>query len=298
MALVLLTAFTLIAFAANSLLTRAALGGNQIDPLSFTALRLASGALFLLPVAQITSRRPAAARPAAARGLAAHSSGSWFSGGALFVYALAFSLAYLSLSTGTGALILFASVQLTMLGLALRSGEVLRLGQWLGLTIALTGLIYLLLPGLTAPHPLGAALMGLAGAAWGVYSVRGRGTAAPILMTAGNFQRAALPALIICVPAFATLRWQLPGVWLALISGMVTSGLGYILWYRALRELTTTQAAVIQLLVPVLAAVAGVLFLREPVTVRLVIASLLILGGVALAALWPKPAPDGMSGRR
>jgi len=292
MVLILLTTFTLMAFAANSLLTRSALGGNYIDPLSFTALRLASGALILLPLAQIIGRRPAA--------VAAHtaySGGSWLSGGALFVYALAFSLAYLSLSTGTGALILFASVQVTMLGLALRSGEALRLGQWTGLAIAIAGLVYLLLPGIAAPHPLGALLMGLAGLAWGVYSVRGRGAPAPILMTAGNFQRAALPALIICVPAFATLRWQLPGVWLALISGMVTSGLGYILWYRALRELTTSQAAVIQLLVPVLAAVAGVLFLSEPVTLRLILASVLILGGVVMAALPRKPALDGELGK-
>jgi drug/metabolite transporter (DMT)-like permease len=279
----LLTAFTLIAFAANSLLTRMALDGGFIDPLSFTTLRLSSGALALIPVGRLANARIA---PQSAPTV---TNGTWGSGLALFAYAAAFSLAYVTLTTGTGALILFGAVQITMLSAALKSGERLGPLQWLGLMAAVGGLFYLVLPGLAAPDPLGALLMALAGMAWGVYSLQGKGAVFPVAMTAGNFLRAAPLALAISLVALASAHWETAGILLALTSGVVTSGLGYILWYKALGGLTTTQASVVQLLVPVLAALGGVAFLSELLSLRLIIASGLILGGVALAILKRRP---------
>lgn len=287
-----LTAFTLIAFAANSLLCRMALGGNLIDPVSFTAFRLISGVAILLPIAHLSARRMA--RPPQRRG-------SWGSGLALFAYAFAFSLAYLTLDTGMGALILFGAVQATMLAAGLRSGERPHPAQWLGLAAALGGLAYLVSPGLAAPDPLGALLMMVSGIAWGIYSLRGKGAGAPVLATAGNFTRAAPVASAVFVAAIATIDMDPAGVLLAVVSGAVTSGLGYVLWYMALEGLTTTRAAIVQLLVPVIAAFGGVVVLAETVTLRLVTASVLILGGVALAVLFrarqagaiPAPESDG-----
>ena len=270
---VILTTFTLIAFAVNSLLCRMALGGELIDPVSFTALRLVSGALALTLIVRVVAASKAPQK----------TKGSWSSGFALFAYAAVFSLAYMSLSAGMGALILFGSVQVTMIGAALRSGENLGTAQWVGAAAAVGGLIYLVLPGISAPDPIGALLMCAAGIAWGVYSIRGRGVSAPVPMTAGNFLRAAPMALIASAVTFSSAHLEPSGILLALISGIVTSGLGYVLWYKALRSLTTTQASVVQLLVPVLAAFGGVAFLSEQVSVRLISASALRLGGVALA---------------
>jgi drug/metabolite transporter (DMT)-like permease len=270
-----ITAFTLIAFAANSLLCRMALGGDLIDPVSFTAFRLVSGAVALALISFVVVKAE----------VAPTSVGNWGSGFALFAYAAAFSLAYLSLSTGTGALILFGAVQVTMLGAALKAGDRLGAAQWIGLAAAVGGLIYLVLPGLAAPNPVGALLMAGAGIAWGIYSMRGRGVSDPIAMTAGNFLRAAPMSLLVVAVALPSLHLEMTGVLLALLSGVVTSGLGYVLWYKALRGLTTTQASVLQLLVPLLAALGGVVFLSEQVTVRLILASVLILGGVAVAVL-------------
>ncbi len=285
---IFLTTFTLIAFAANSLLCRMALGGHLIDPLSFTALRLASGALALLCIFPFAGRVEG--------GLKA--SGSWGSGLALFLYAAAFSLAYVSLSVGMGALILFGAVQVTMIGAALHSGERLRPAQWAGTATALGGLIYLVFPGISAPNPVGALLMCLAGMAWGVYSIRGKGVAAAIAMTTGNFVRAAPMALIAGVIGFSAMRLKPLGILLAVTSGVVASGLGYILWYKALRRLTTTQASVVQLIVPVLAAFGGVTLLAERVTLRLVVASALILGGVAVTVIRGKPARSPIAARK
>jgi drug/metabolite transporter (DMT)-like permease len=279
----LLTVFTLIAFAANSLLTRMALDSGFIDPLSFTTLRLSSGALALIPIGLLANARMAP------RSAPTVTNGTWGSGLALFAYAAAFSLAYVTLTTGTGALILFGAVQITMISAAVKSGERLGLLQGIGLMAAVGGLIYLVLPGLAAPDPLGALLMGLAGMAWGIYSLRGKGAASPVAMTAGNFLRAAPLALAISLVALASAHWETTGILLALTSGVVTSGLGYILWYKALGGLTTTQASVVQLLVPVLAALGGVAFLSELLSLRLIIASGLILGGVALAVLKRRP---------
>jgi len=285
----MLTAFTLIAFAANSLLCRMALGGGLIDPLSFTALRLVSGALALVTIARV------GADSAAPR----NTRGSWGSAFALFTYAAGFSLAYQSLNTGMGALILFGAVQVTMIGAALKAGEHLGLAQWVGSVTAAAGLIYLVLPGISAPDPVGALLMCLAGVAWGVYSIRGKGAAAPVSMTAGNFLRSTPMALIASVAGIATagissVHLEGSGILLAVISGIVTSGLGYVLWYTVLRSLTTTQGSVVQLLVPVLAALGGVAFLAEHVSIRLIAASSVILGGTAMA-VW-RPVPE--RGRR
>ena len=283
---VALTGLTLVAFAANSLLCRMALGDSLIDPASFTTLRLVSGALVLIPISWMSGE---------ARG--SHTSkGSWASGVALFTYAAAFSLAYVSLNTGMGALILFGAVQVTMLGSALKSGERLALVQWVGSAAAIGGLIYLVLPGISAPDPLGALLMCVSGVAWGVYSVRGKGVSAPVSMTASSFLRSTPLAIVISVVAFAHIDLEPTGILLALISGGVTSGLGYVLWYKALRSLTTTQASVVQLMVPVLAAFGGVAFLSEQLSFRLISGSVIILGGVALAVV--KRKPEGEAGAK
>lgn len=270
-----LTVFTLVAFAANSVLCRIALGGGFIDPVSFTALRLISGAAILAPLAGLAKEVPEGTRDG----------GSWLSGAALFLYAIAFSLAYLFLDTGMGALILFGSVQVTMIGVGLKSGERPSPLQWLGLVAALGGLVYLVSPGITAPSPLGALLMTLSGMSWGIYSLRGRGIRTPIRSTSGNFVRTVPMAVVAVAFALPQLDTRTAGVVLALVSGAVTSGLGYVLWYRALRGLSTTQAAVVQLLVPILAALGGVMFLSEQVSTRLVLAAAMVLGGVLVAVV-------------
>jgi len=270
----------LVAFAANSLLCRMALAPHLIDPVAFTAIRLLSGVAVLLPVSALVAEPRAEGR----------ASGSWTSGAALFVYAMAFSLAYVSLETGTGALLLFASVQATMIGAGLFRGERPLLREWLGLVAAMGGLAYLVSPGIAAPNPSGTILMLAAGVGWGVYSLRGRGGVAPVAATAGNFMRA-LPMAILCaVMASTTLHMTLPGAALAVTSGALTSGLGYVIWYLALRDLSATRAAIMQLVVPVLAAAGGVVFLAEEPTARLAIAAGLILGGVGTAILARDPA--------
>jgi drug/metabolite transporter (DMT)-like permease len=279
----LATAVAMVAFAANSLLCRMALGDGLIDPVSFTTLRLAGGALTLVPLSRLV----------ADSGAPSKLQGSWFSGVALFVYAAGFSLAYLTLTTGTGALILFFAVQVSMISFALWSGERLGNIQWIGLAIALGGLVYLLSPGLTAPDPLGALLMTISGIAWGIYSVRGRKARNPIAMTAGNFARSAPVALAFSVLFVSTTNIEPAGIVLALVSGSVTSGLGYAIWYHAMPSLTTSQASIVQLSVPVLAAVAGITFLAERPTLRLAVAGLVILGGIALQSKKVTQARNG-----
>jgi drug/metabolite transporter (DMT)-like permease len=277
----LLTAFAMIAFAANSLLARVALGDDLIDPIAYTALRLAGGAAVLVPLSRL------AAEPSP-KGAGRH---YWVSGSALFVYAIAFSSAYLYLDAGMGALILFASVQATMIGFGLWSGERPRPLQWIGLLVALGGLAYLVSPGMAAPDPRGASLMAISGVSWGLYSLRGRNGEAPLSSTSANFVRSLPLAAIAAAAGIGSLRAAPAGVVLALVSGSVTSGLGYVLWYRALKELTTTAAAVVQLLVPVLAAFGGVMFLAERVSFRLLIAGVMVLGGVTAALMRPVSDP-------
>jgi len=201
----------------------------------------------------------------------------------LFLYAVPFSFAYTRLSTGTGALILFGCVQLTMMSVALWSGERPHPLQWLGLATALGGLVYLVLPGIEAPSLVGAVLMGLAGFSWGVYSLRGRSASNPLAQTTSNFVRSIPFVIAVSVVTLSSFHTERDGVLLAIASGALASGVGYVVWYEALRSLTSTRAAVVQLLVPILAALGGVLFLAETVSTRLVLAGVLVLGGIGLA---------------
>ncbi len=272
----LLTTLAMLAFAANSVLNRIALADGQADALGYTGIRLVSGALMLALLLWL--RREGGAPPG-------RIGGSWGGALALFAYAIGFSLAYLALDAGTGALLLFTAVQIGMLAFALIRGD--RLGglEWTGFAIAILFLVLLLLPGLTAPDPLGAALMVGAGLAWAAYTLLGRGSTAPLTDTAGNFLR--------CLPVGVLLI--LPGLWAASItpagwayaiaSGALASGLGYAVWYSVLPALERGTAAYVQLTVPALAAAGGVIFIAEPLTLRLVACSAGILGGVALA-LW------------
>jgi drug/metabolite transporter (DMT)-like permease len=283
-----LTLLALLGFAANSLLCRAALenGAWRIDAASFTTVRLVSGAIVLWLLLRMRG------------GTGGERRGSWGSALALFTYAAGFSLAYVRIPTGVGALILFGCVQATMLGVGLFRGERPRPLEWLGLAMALGGLLVLRLPGATAPDALGATLMAGAGVAWGMYSLRGRGNADPLAATADNFLRGVPMTLGLSVLGLLVLeapRVTPAGVGLAVASGALASGVGYSLWYAALPHLTAMRAAVVQLAVPVVAAVGGVLLLGETLTVRLVGAGGALLGGVFLALLARQrkaPAPS------
>jgi len=277
----LFTLFALAGFAANSILCRVALGPRAIDPASFTAVRLASGAaaLGLLAAVRRTRHRSSHA-------------GSWTSALLLFLYAMPFSFAYVSLGVATGALILFLSVQATMLAGALIGGERIHWLEALGILSALTGLVYLIAPGLSAPDPRGAVLMAAAGAAWGIYTLRGRRSLDAIGDTAANFVRsvplaivagALLWALASAVGRAATPHVSTAGLLLATGSGVLASGAGYAAWFAALRSLRALQAAALQLTVPVIAAAGGILFLSERVSMRLMVSAALILGGVGMA---------------
>jgi drug/metabolite transporter (DMT)-like permease len=276
----LLTIAALIGFAANSLLCRTALGDAAIDAASFTAIRIGSGAVVLAAIVFAQRGGLRAAR------LLGGGAGSWGSSACLFAYAAAFSFAYLRLTTATGALILFAAVQMTMLGWAVVRGERPRVLEWLGIAVAASGLVVLVLPGLAAPDPIGAGLMTSAGIAWGVYSLRGRGATRPLAATADNFVRAVpmVAVLLIAIP-IAGGHVTPAGAMLAIASGAIASGLGYSLWYAALPHLAPSRAAIVQLSVPVIAAAGGALVLGESVSVRLAGATAAILGGIALALL-------------
>ena len=269
-----LTVAALIAFAANSILCRLALGENTIDVASFTTVRLGSGAITLWLITVVRFGTPTTAHP-----------GSWISAAMLFAYAITFSFAYISLDVGTGALILFGAVQITMILAGLRAGERPRALEWLGLVVAVGGLTYLVSPGLTAPSPIGAFLMAISGIAWGVYSLRGRGVTDPIAATTDNFVRSVPFVLLVSLVMIGSFDVSARGIILAILSGALASGLGYVIWYAALKGLTATRAATVQLAVPVIAAAGGSLLLTEPVTPRLLLASVLILGGVAMAVL-------------
>lgn len=266
----LLTTLAMIAFAANSLLCRVALRDTAIDAVTFTSVRLVAGALTLWLIVMLRG----AGSPAVG--------GSWRSAAALFAYAIAFSLSYRSLSAAAGALLLFGAVQATMIGYALWAGERLRGRQWTGLVLAIGGLTGLMLPGLTAPPLTGSILMIAAGIAWGVYSLRGKGAGDPTSATAGNFLRTVPFALGLSLATLADARWDEAGFWYAVASGAVASGIGYAIWYAALPGLKATSAATVQLSVPVIAAIGGILFLGESLTPRLLLASMAILGGIAL----------------
>jgi drug/metabolite transporter (DMT)-like permease len=265
----LLTAASLLAFAGNSLLCRLALTRTAIDAASFTTVRVVSGAVVLIMMVHFRSGTK-------------HTGGSWLSALALLLYAAGFSFAYVKLTAGTGALLLFGAVQATMISVGVLRGERLSVIQWSGLLLAYAGLVTLVLPGLAAPPLVSAALMVLAGVAWGVYSLRGKGAGDPTAVTAGNFMRAVPLAVLVSTLTFRLRSVDLNGVLYAVASGAVASGMGYVIWYTALRTLRATSAATVQLSVPVIAATGGVLMLHEPITVRLVVAAIAILGGVAV----------------
>ncbi len=270
--LVLLVALAMVAFAANSLLCRVALRDTAIDAASFTTIRLGSGALVLWVIARMKDATMTGA-------------GSWGSAAALFGYAAAFSFAYIELPAGIGALLLFCAVQITMIGWGLWSGERIAATQGVGLALAIGGLVGLLWPGLSAPPAGSAALMIVAGIAWGIYSLRGKRGGDPTVATAGNFLRAVPLAVALSLLTFAGARVDPAGVLYAIASGALASGLGYAIWYTALPGLTATKAATIQLSVPVIAAIAAVMLLGESITPRLVASSAAILGGIALVVL-------------
>lgn len=274
-----LTLLSMAAFAGNSLLCRAALLHTNIDAASFTSIRIISGALVLWVLVQLSPGSPAG-------------KGSWLSAFALFIYAAGFSFAYLSLPAATGALLLFGAVQATMIGYGICAGERLQKVQLLGLLLAFSGLIGILLPGLAAPPWQGALLMLSAGVAWGIYSIRGKALGDPTKVTAGNFLRAVPITMVMSLLLTDQLSVDTPGFWYAVASGALTSGIGYALWYKVLPALKATRAAVVQLSVPVIAAFGGVIILAEPITLRLAVASVAVLGGVAMVILRKSPGSD------
>ncbi|MEM6421496.1 MAG: DMT family transporter [Pseudomonadota bacterium] len=293
---VALTAAAIVAFAANSLLCRAALvlveGTAAADPLSFTFLRLASGAVCLGLLVLLRPRRQMAGQ-GAAPGLLAELGRGWGMVLALLVYMAGFSFAYVSLDAATGALILFGAVQATMMGVALAGGERPGPWGWAGIGLAAVGLVVLFFPGLSAPDPVGAALMVAAGIGWGAYSLAGRGASDPLQVTARNFSRASLlffPAALIALNTGLTAAPMVSmlGIVLAVTSGAVASGIGYALWYAALPSLGAGRGAIVQLAVPVIAAAGGVILLAEPLDWRLALATPAVIGGILLYLKRPR----------
>jgi len=269
MKIALCTTLALLAFAGNSILCRLALGDGAIDAASFTGIRLLSGIIVLAVILKITPTSGVST-----------SKGSWKASFMLFLYAITFSFAYISLETGVGALILFGSVQITMILVGLFSGNKLHYSEWLGVIVAFSGFVYLVLPDLTTPSLIGFILMSVAGVAWGFYTLAGKGTKNPLSDTAYNFIRTLPLVLILTAITFQYAVLSQKGILLAVLSGGIASGVGYTIWYIALGGLSTIQAAVLQLLVPVIATIGGVFFANEIFTLRLALSSLMVLGGI------------------
>ncbi len=244
----------------------------MIDATSFTTIRLVSGAITLLIISLVFNQKQAELKR-----------GNWLSAFFLFAYAICFSFAYLKLTTATGALILFGSVQLTMICVALIKGERPQVLEWIGLLLAFGGLVYLVFPGLSAPPIVSSMLMISAGIAWGFYTLRGKGSENPLADTTGNFIRTVPMILLLAIPFLSQIHLSNKGIILAILSGAIASGIGYSVWYAVLKHHTSTRAAILQLAVPALAALGGVIFLAESLSMRLILASCLILGGIALA---------------
>lgn len=273
----------MIAFAANSVLGRLGLIGTDIGAGSFALIRLISGAAVLLLICTLQRK---------------HVTGTWAGGVALLAYAAFFSYAYIALSAGMGAIILFALVQLTMLGWGLFQGERLSTLQWTGFVVAIAALIWLVSPSIEAPSLVATAAMAIAGMGWGAYSLLGRGVSDPTAATAGNFLRASALGLPILALAISFAPERLPptdGIVIAVVSGAVTSGLGYVIWYSVVKQLSASRAGIAQLSVPAIAAIGGVLFLSEPITLRFALSTLAILGGVGLAVLTAAPGSSKAS---
>jgi len=274
----ILLLLALVAFAANSVFARLALLDAAIGPWSYSFIRLCSGALVLLIIVGPKSTQ---------------TGGSWKGAFALVVYAVFFSYAYLMLGAGTGALILFAVVQLTMLSFGFLKGERLDFIRWFGFGLAISGLIYLMAPSVEAPSLGGSLLMAASGLGWGIYSILGQKTGSPIIQTSGHFSRAVLILLVLSLPVLMYQPENMPtlfGISLAVASGALTSAVGYVIWYRTLKDITLTQAAISQLSVPVIAALGGMVFISEPITLRFFISSMLILIGIAISTLYQKRA--------
>lgn len=282
---ILYTFLALVAFAANSVLCRLALemrvDGPAIDAGSFTAIRLASGIVALLVILQLTKGSLKGDSDTTAKG-------SWFAAAMLFIYAAGFSYAYISLETGTGALILFGVVQMTMIAVSIYSGNKLHYSEWIGVSLAFFGFVYLMLPGVSAPSLQGLVLMTLSGIAWGYYTLAGKGSSNPLGDTSFNFLRTLPLVLLLVVFNLDSIYLTDQGIYLAIASGAITSGMGYTIWYVALRSLQTMQAAVLQLSVPVIAALGGVIFVDELLTPRVIVSALLILGGILLVVIGKK----------
>jgi drug/metabolite transporter (DMT)-like permease len=286
----ILTLLAMIAFASNSLLCRAALKESSIDPATFTFVRILSGALALWLLAKIQRLLRAEGTASSLVESFSGSSlryGNWISAVALFGYAAGFSFAYTALSAGTGALLLFGAVQATMILWGLHKGERLNTIQIAGFIVAVAGLVVLLFPGLSAPPLIGSILMLGAGLAWGIYSLRGKGERNPASVTTGNFARAVPFAAALTIFFFPSTNYNLAGITYAIISGAITSGLGYVIWYSALPGLKTASAATVQLGVPVLAATGGILLLGEPITLRYMLASVAVMGGIGIVGASP-----------
>jgi len=281
----LFTSLALIAFAANSVLCRLALGSGSIDASSFTIIRLLAGAIALFIILAIKDSNKANNK-ASNKGVS--SKGSWGASFALFLYAITFSYAYLSIDTGTGALILFGSVQITMILLSLISGTRLQINEWLGVIIAFMGFIYLILPSITTPSLNGFILMAVSGISWGIYSLLGRSSKNSLTDTAYNFLRTMPFVALLAVVTIENISYSFEGVVLALLSGAITSGVGYTIWYIALGGLSSTQSAVIQLSVPVIAAMGGVIFVSEIITFRLITSAAIVFSGILMVVLGKK----------
>ena len=275
----ILTIIALIAFAANSLLARAGLIDHNMGPKEFTLIRLISGAVMLAVILYFSRKKTTSTQT---------SSGSWWGAAMLLLYALMFSLAYVTLDTGFGALCLFTSVQLTILGVA-AARKNLGLIEFIGAAIAFAGFVYLVLPALGTPSRTGIFMMALSGIGWGVYTLLGRGAQNPLALTSGNFLRASLHALPLIILIMPQPTLSLQGIMLAMISGAITSGCGYAVWYAVLPRLSTAISGVCQLMVPPIAALMGWAVLGEALTLRLIIATLIILGGLYIVSLKPKP---------
>jgi len=271
----MLTLAALIAFAANSVLCRWALDVYQIDAASFTSIRLLSGAAMLGLILLLQSN-------ALPKAVSHHKPSSWFGAVMLFMYAISFSYAYITLDAATGALVLFAAVQITMISLAMLSGYRLHTQEWLGLLLAFAGFIYLMLPNIGTPSLFGFVLMLMSGMAWGVYSHLGRHVKNPLRDTASNFIKTIPMVVLLMLFTFSQAQLNISGIIIAILSGALASALGYIIWYAALRGLSSTQASVVQLGVPIIAALGGILFLSETISMHLAIASLVMLAGIAL----------------
>jgi drug/metabolite transporter (DMT)-like permease len=269
---VFLTGVAMLAFAGNSILCRLALRDGAIDPASFTSVRLVSGAVALMVILWITRR-----------GDTPRAHGSWLSACMLFFYAICFSYAYITLSAGAGALILFGFVQGTMIAIGIWSGDRPTTPEWLGWSLAFAGLVWLVLPGVEAPPWSGASLMAVAGIAWGVYSIRGRTESDALASTASNFMLTVPMVAVLTLVTFTGADISTHGITLAIVSGAITSGIGYVIWYAALEYLSAIQAALVQLSVPAIATAGGVVLLLEPLSLRLLIASALVLGGISIA---------------